>query len=113
VEFNYDNCHKGTRNPVEVSFGWAKGRWRIVLHFLDVDPMLHALIFTACCILHNICVRRNDCVWRDCWTVIDMPAKNARQAEAAESVADIPAEVMRKGIEKRDQLAEGLYALRQ
>jgi len=52
--------HSQTRIKVEQAFGLLKGRWRCLLHNLEVSFEIVSHIITACCILHNICEERCD-----------------------------------------------------
>ena len=52
--------HSQTRIKVEQAFGLLKGRWRCLLHNLEVSFEIVSHIITACCILHNICEGRCD-----------------------------------------------------
>ena len=52
--------HSQTRIKVEQAFGLLKGRWRCLLHTLEVSCEIVSHIITTCCILHNICEERND-----------------------------------------------------
>jgi hypothetical protein len=52
--------HSRTRIKVEQAFGLLKGRWRCLLHNLEVSCEIVSHIITTCCILHNICEERCD-----------------------------------------------------
>ncbi len=52
--------HSKTRIKVEQAFGLLKGRWRCLLHKLEVSFEIVSYIITVCCILHNICEERHD-----------------------------------------------------
>ena len=52
--------HSQTRIKVEQAFGLLKGRWRCLLHTLEVSCEIVSHIITTCCILHNICEERCD-----------------------------------------------------
>jgi hypothetical protein len=56
--FNFK--HSQTRIKVEQAFGLLKGRWRCLLHTLEVSCEIVSHIITTCCILHNICEERSD-----------------------------------------------------
>jgi DDE superfamily endonuclease len=56
--FNFK--HSQTRIKVEQAFGLLKGRWRCLLHNLEISFEIVSHIITACCILHNICEERHD-----------------------------------------------------
>lgn len=52
--------HSQTRIKVEQAFGLLKGRWRCLLHNLEISFEIVSHVITACCILHNICEERHD-----------------------------------------------------
>jgi hypothetical protein len=52
--------HSQTRIKIEQAFGLLKGRWRCLIHNLEVSSEIVSYIITACCILHNICEERHD-----------------------------------------------------
>src|SRR5436305_1898808 len=52
--------HSQIRIKVEQAFGLLKGRWRCLLHTLEVSCEIVSHIITTCCILHNICEERSD-----------------------------------------------------
>ncbi|XP_071651150.1 putative nuclease HARBI1 [Temnothorax longispinosus] len=58
---NYNFCLSSSRMVVERAIGLLKGRWRSLLHYLAIESVeripYHIL---ACCVLHNICLMRND-----------------------------------------------------
>jgi hypothetical protein len=56
--FNFK--HSQTRIKVEQAFGLLKGRWRCLLHNLEVSLEIVSYIVTVCCILHNICEEKHD-----------------------------------------------------
>lgn len=58
---NFNFCHASARVVIERAFGLLKGRFRSLLttfamNRVDLIP-IHVL---ACCILHNICLMRDD-----------------------------------------------------
>lgn len=58
---NYNFCLSSARVAIERAFGLLKGRWRCLLdklamHRVDLVPN----VVLACCILHNICLMKND-----------------------------------------------------
>jgi len=58
---NYNFCHSSSRMAIERSFGLLKGRLRSLLTTLAMERV--ALIpkcIIACCVLHNICLLKND-----------------------------------------------------
>ena len=62
AERRYNIAHKKTRSVVERAFGVLKMRWRIIDHTggeLCYTPTKVAQITVCCCVLHNICMRKN------------------------------------------------------
>lgn len=58
---NYNFCLSSFRMVVERAIGLLKGRWRSLLHNLAMGSIkLIPYHFLACCVLHNICLMRND-----------------------------------------------------
>ncbi|XP_070528297.1 uncharacterized protein, partial [Cardiocondyla obscurior] len=58
---NYNYCHSSTRVIIEKTFGLLKGRFRSLLHVLSMTRTdLIARYILACCVLHNVCVLKND-----------------------------------------------------
>ncbi|CAB5124125.1 unnamed protein product [Rhizophagus irregularis] len=56
----FNRKHSQIRIKVEQAFGLLKGRWRCLLHSLEVSFEIIPHIITTCCILHNICEERRD-----------------------------------------------------
>ncbi|XP_067207829.1 putative nuclease HARBI1 isoform X2 [Linepithema humile] len=58
---NFNFCYSSTRMAIERAFGLLKGRFRSLLTLLDMERLdiIPKMILT-CCILHNICLLRND-----------------------------------------------------
>ena len=52
--------HSQTRIKVKQAFGLLKGKWKCLLHNLEVSYEIVSHIITTCCILHNICEERCD-----------------------------------------------------
>ncbi|XP_070530044.1 putative nuclease HARBI1 [Cardiocondyla obscurior] len=64
---NYNYCLSSSRMVVERAIGLLKGRWRSLLHHLAMGSLKRETTrfripyyFIACCVLHNICLLRND-----------------------------------------------------
>ncbi|XP_025162707.1 putative nuclease HARBI1, partial [Harpegnathos saltator] len=58
---NYNFCHSSARTTIERAFGLLKGRFRSLLTILDMDRIDCIPDFIlACCVLHNICLLRDD-----------------------------------------------------
>ncbi|XP_036146182.1 protein ALP1-like [Monomorium pharaonis] len=58
---NYNFCLSSSRMTIERAIGLLKGRWRSLLHHLAMGSVEHIPYhFLACCVLHNICLIRND-----------------------------------------------------
>ncbi|XP_071580767.1 putative nuclease HARBI1 [Temnothorax nylanderi] len=60
-EKNYNFCLSSSRMVVERAIGLLKGRWRSILHYLAMGSVKQIpYYFLACCVLHNICLIKND-----------------------------------------------------
>lgn len=60
---NYNYCLSSTRMVVERSIGLLKARFRILLDKLPMRKIdLIPNYIMACCVLHNICLMRNDMI---------------------------------------------------
>lgn len=58
---NFNFCLSSSRMAVERAIGLLKGRWRSLLHHLAIGSVERVPYhFLACCVLHNICLIRND-----------------------------------------------------
>lgn len=58
---NFNFCHSSARMAIERSFGFLKGRFRSLLTTLDMKRVdLIPKYIIACCVLHNICLLKND-----------------------------------------------------
>ena len=78
--------HSQTRIKIEQAFGLLKGRWRCLLHNLEVSFEIVSHIITACCILHNICEERHDFLppgeqYHDTGTDINSETNNIETSE--------------------------------
>ncbi|XP_044733226.1 putative nuclease HARBI1 [Chrysoperla carnea] len=58
---NYNFCHSSARIAIERAFGLLKKRFRSLLTVLDMNRTdLIPEFIIACCVMHNICLSRND-----------------------------------------------------
>lgn len=59
---NYNFCHSSARMAIERSFGFLKGRFRSLLTTLDLECGVNLVptYVIACCVLHNICLLKDD-----------------------------------------------------
>jgi len=58
---NYNFCLSSTRMAIERAFGLLKVRFRILLDCLPLtDIKKIPQVILACCVLHNLCILRND-----------------------------------------------------
>ncbi|XP_030757991.1 putative nuclease HARBI1 [Sitophilus oryzae] len=62
IQKNYNFKHSSTRVCIEQSFGLLKGRFRILKHVNIYRTELIPPLVLACCVLHNICMQKNDMV---------------------------------------------------
>lgn len=61
LQTNYNTCLSSTRIAIERAFGLLKVRFRILLDCLPLtDIKKIPQVILACCVLHNICMLRND-----------------------------------------------------
>ena len=60
IEYNFNKVFCGGRRIVENAFGRTKARFRIVYKKMEADIWFCDEIIKACCVLHNICVERNE-----------------------------------------------------
>lgn len=59
IQFNF--LHSSTRMVIEQAFGLLKGRFRRILHFIEnYNIPLIVNVIVSCCILHNICILKDD-----------------------------------------------------
>ncbi|KAJ8964337.1 hypothetical protein NQ314_004980 [Rhamnusium bicolor] len=60
---NYNFCHTLARIAIERAFGLLKSRFRRLLDCLPLTDIQYVPEFIlACCVLHNICLGRNDLI---------------------------------------------------
>lgn len=62
LQKQYNYKHSATRVYIEQSFGLLKGRFRILKHVNIYNMKLIPPLVLACCVLHNICMLKNDIV---------------------------------------------------
>jgi len=58
---NYNYWHSSTRIAIKRAFDLLKGRFRSSLHYLPMtrtDLIAHFIL--ACCVLHNVCIFKDD-----------------------------------------------------
>ncbi|XP_071632125.1 uncharacterized protein [Temnothorax longispinosus] len=98
---NYNFVHSSARMAIERAFGLLKGRFRSLLTTLALDRVdLIPLHILACCVLHNICLMKND--------ILDIEVNE--DVHAIDCVRDNNENIQnaRAGIIKRDLIAERL-----
>lgn len=96
---NYNFCHSSARIAIERAFGMLKGRFRsllTVLAMVRVDQIPANVL--ACCILHNICLERDD--------ALDFEINDVEAIDVAENAINVLD--ARAGAAKRDLLCETL-----
>lgn len=63
---NYNFAHSSARIAIERAFGLLKGRFRSLLTTLAIDRVdLIPSHILACCVLHNICLKKDDVLYLD------------------------------------------------
>lgn len=96
---NYNFVHSSARMAIERAFGLLKGRFRSLLTTLALDRVdLISLHILACCVLHNICLIKND--------IFDVEINE--DVHAIDCVMNENIQNARAGIIKRDLIAERL-----
>lgn len=99
---NYNYCLSSTRMVVERSIGLLKARFRILLDKLPMKRIdLIPNYIMACCVLHNICLMRND--------MIEIPI--IVEDEMQNNIDDLNLNVLlhTQGKEKRDRIKNTLH----
>ena len=97
----FNETLSGARSVIERAFGLLKGRFRRLksLDMSNVERIPHVIL--ACCVLHNICLAKNDLVeFETDIADIDICDRNA------------VANDRREGVNKRNVIADDLYANR-
>ena len=56
----FNKKHASTRNVIERSFGVLKRRWQCLLSAMELNLLNVVDVISACFILHNICIDRNE-----------------------------------------------------
>ncbi|CAI6373933.1 unnamed protein product [Macrosiphum euphorbiae] len=98
---NFNCCHSSARMAIERSFGLLKGRFRSLLTTLAMERVdLIPKYIIACCVLHNICLLKND----------DFPSTVELLPEAVQYHDQVGGNVAvnRLGVIKRDDICERL-----
>lgn len=98
--FNF--LHSSTRMRVERAFGILKGRFRSLLHGLDMTVENSARTILVCCILHNLCVQMDDELDEQD-LVLDGPESDAFQVTEG-------ARASSEAVRLRDELARSVVA---
>ncbi|XP_060834645.1 uncharacterized protein LOC132917775 isoform X2 [Rhopalosiphum padi] len=98
---NFNFCHSSARMAIERSFGLLKGRFRSLLTTLAMERVdLIPKYIIACCVLHNICLLKND----DFSSTVELlPEAVQDHNQIGGNVA-----VNRLGVIKRDDICERL-----
>lgn len=60
IQKNYNKIHSKTRVVIEQTFALLKGRWRRLKLLETKNIDLLVTIVMACCVLHNVCLKRHD-----------------------------------------------------
>lgn len=98
AQVKYNTCLSQARMMVERTIGLLKGRFRSLL---DILPMrrtdLIPKYICACCILHNICLIRND-------YIDDIPIIVQPNEPVQNEIENIPEIIREEGIEKRNAI---------
>lgn len=98
---NYNYCLSSTRKVVERSISLLKSRFRILLDRLPVRRTdLITNYIMACCVLHNICLMRND--------IVENPLIVEDHFENRVEDLNINAILHVQGMEKRDSIRDHL-----
>lgn len=98
---NYNFCHASARMAVERAFGLLKGRFRSLLTVLAMDRIdLVPMHILACCVLHNICLMRDD--------IHIEVNENVEEIENLMENNEYARDVANVGVAKRDLIAERL-----
>eukprot|EP00794_Sanderia_malayensis_P002679 gene2679-3098_t len=82
------------RVSIERAFGILKGRWRLLLGKICLEPSYVADIVMACCVLHNICQERNE------------PAEEVTDPYSDNANENIPGSFCESGETIRDPLVD-------
>lgn len=99
---NFNFCHSSARMAIERSFGFLKGRFRSLLTTLAMDRVdLIPKYIIACCVLHNICLLKND----EVPIAIDIPSLIVENNPIPREIISIN---HHRGILKKDDICEQL-----
>lgn len=97
---NFKFCHSSARIAIERSFGFLKGRFRSLLTTLDMERVdLIPKFIIACCVLHNICLFKDD----EFPDLLQTPSVDVNVQALGEMVA-----INRQGTIKRDNICDQL-----
>lgn len=97
---NFNFCHSSARMAIERAFGYLKGRFRSLLTILDMKRVdLIAKYIIACCVLHNICLLKDD----EFPDLLEIPSIEQNVQARRELV-----QINRQGAMKRDNICDQL-----
>ncbi|KAL4719983.1 hypothetical protein ACJJTC_002075, partial [Scirpophaga incertulas] len=107
-EDHYTKIHCTTRSVVERTIGVLKNRWRCLLghRVLHYHPNKASKFINACCVLHNICIKKNIEFRGDIENDIDN-ISNSLNNNISQSIVEL-----RRGNERRNSLIQQLWATR-
>ena len=72
------------RVSIERAFGMLKGRWRLLLGKVNLEPSFAARVVIACSVLHNICQDRREA----CEDVVDPYSEDETQVQETRPSSD-------------------------
>eukprot|EP00794_Sanderia_malayensis_P008465 gene8465-9372_t len=74
------------RVSIERAFGMLKGRWRILLGKLQLEPSFAADVVTTCTVLHNICQKRGEQLNE---TLLELPSQDDNNVQDAGASSNV------------------------
>lgn len=83
----YNKIHSHIRVVIERSFALLKGRFRRLQGLQTRKPELIPLIIIVCCILHNLCLKRNDEFDFEFVEELDLSTSNMLERQDSEAQA--------------------------